>query len=287
MVGISMLINRFETVLADTAKARAMHHQLRYKVFCEETGFEHAERFPDMQERDEYDEYAAHFLVWDRLSREWAGAMRLVDATHTRLPCETICSSPLKGLRARRPRTVEFSRLCILRKYRSTPSATQFGMHRLFARPGAPPAPVVFRQTNNEILLRLIRATYGWAHFADKSYCYGIITPALARILTRFGIPLKAVGEKVQHRGIRVPYRYNTLVAERRMIEKTAEFAKIVRTSKAFIPYSQLAAERHVSDIRARSAACEPLFHLDDAESGCAASRFSLGDSQMADSAFY
>jgi N-acyl amino acid synthase of PEP-CTERM/exosortase system len=281
-----MLLNRFETILADTDKARALHYQLRYKVFCEETGFEHAERFPDGQERDEYDDFAAHFLVWDRMDREWAGAMRLVDASRTPLPSERICASPLKGLEARRSRTVEFSRLCILPKYRSTPSADRFGMYRPLAAPGAAQIPVVFRQTDNEILLRLIRATYGWGHRSNARYCYGIITPALARILSRFGIPLKVVGERVKHRGIRVPHRYNMLVAERRMIERSAQFARIVRTSKSFIPYSELASEQKASERRANRPSPVTSFHFDTVESQFGNSRFSFEDSKIADSTF-
>jgi N-acyl amino acid synthase of PEP-CTERM/exosortase system len=281
-----MLLNRFETILADSARARTIHYQLRYKVFCEETGFEHADRFPDRLERDEYDQFASHFLVWDRLEGEWAGAMRLVAASSTHLPCEKICSSPLKGLEPRRPRTVEFSRLCILRKYRRTLSATQFGTHRPYGHPEATPVPVVFRQTDNEVLLRLLRASYGWGHRTSVRYCYFIITPALARILTRLGIPLKAVGKQIEHRGIRIPYRYNMLVAERGMIEANPQFAKIIRTSRSFIPYSELASEYRAYERSTNLLKPAPSLRFDTVESQFGNSRFSFEDSKIEDSTF-
>ena len=53
--------------------------------------------------------------------------MRLEFASDRTLPCEVICASDLKDLNERRSRAVEFSRLCVLAKYRKTEQAYKWG----------------------------------------------------------------------------------------------------------------------------------------------------------------
>ena len=242
-----MIINRFETVLADTAAAKDIHYSVRYKVFCDETGFEDAARFPDGKERDSFDEHATHFIVWDRYEREWVGAMRLARADGHQMPCETICDADLKGLSARRSRTVEFSRLCVLGKNRHTESAFRFGMKAPDGNPQGKEIPVFFRQEENEVFLRLLRASFAWGKANDVDYCYFIVTPALTRVLQRFGIPLEKVGSPLEHRGVRIPHSYNVHDAEAGMTEKLPSFASLTRNSHAYVTYSsfvQRGAER-------------------------------------------
>ena len=56
---------RFKNVLA-----------LRYKVYCEERGFEKPEDHPDGLERDEYDEYSVHFAAIEKGTQEVVGTIR-------------------------------------------------------------------------------------------------------------------------------------------------------------------------------------------------------------------
>jgi hypothetical protein len=45
-----MVIKNFEVILADDQWSRHIHHQLRYQVFCLETGYEDPAQFPDGEE---------------------------------------------------------------------------------------------------------------------------------------------------------------------------------------------------------------------------------------------
>jgi len=235
-----MLIPRFETVLCDTDEARDYHFQLRYKVFCEETQFEDPDAFPDGREMDEYDDAATHVLIWDRLSRHWVGAMRLVDAKRTPLPSERICQAELAGLHKARQRSVEFSRLAILKDSRRAPEARDFALQERNAFSCRETLPIYFTQEKNEVLLRLLWATFEWGLANDIDFCYGIITAPLARLLKRFGVPLEVVGTEVRHRGVRRPHRYHVREAKAGMAATLPAFAHLVEESRQpFVPFSR------------------------------------------------
>ncbi len=229
-------VSRFLCIFADTEEARQHHYALRYKVFCEETGFENPDAFPDRIERDRYDAHARHFLVWDRHEHQWAGAMRLVEASSTRLPSEEIVGAPLLGLDERRHRSVEFSRLCILSQYRRTNQSTFYGLYRTEGQYPRTACSVLYRQEDNEVLLQLLGASFGWR--PEIEHCYFIVTPALARVLSRFGIPLRQVGGQVEHRGTRIPFQYDVREAEQGMRETLAGFASMTEGSRPFEKYS-------------------------------------------------
>ena len=232
------IIDRFVCVYADTAEARQHNFHVRYKVFCEETRFENPSHFPDQAEHDRYDDHARHFIVWDRLKQQWAGSMRLVSATSTTLPSEDIVGAPLSGLDERRPRSVEFSRLCILNEYRRTPQSIFYDRYRPKSSTYQDEFPVLYRQEDNEVLLRLIRASLAW--LPEIEHCYCIATLALSRVLKRFGIPNTQVGEPIEHRGTRIPFRYDVRKAEEGLLATLPGFANIVESSSPYIRYSEL-----------------------------------------------
>lgn len=233
-----MIANRFETVLADTQTAKDIHYQVRYQVFCEETGFEDRERFPDERERDQFDEHATHFIIWDRLEREWVAAMRLVPAAHQALPCETICADDLAGLSERRQRSVECSRLCILTRHRQTAFGNHFGRALPDGERAGVGDPVFFHQEDHELFLRMVRVSIDWARRTDVEYCYFIITRALSRMLKRFGVPLEVVGEAVEHRGQRIPHAYQVHAADAGIRATLDSYGRMSRNSLPFVAFS-------------------------------------------------
>lgn len=235
-----MIINRFETILADTATARDAHFRLRYQVFCEEARFEDSERYPDQREHDEHDREATHFIIWDRLLRKWVGAMRLVPAIHRQIPSEAIAGTPFIETLEERGRSVEFSRLCVPARYRRTESGLRVGSRTLLGTDNHEDEIVFFRQRDNEIVQRLLRASFAWGIAQGIDYCYFIITRALARMLKYFGIPLELVGESLEHRGLRVPQRYHVEAAHAGMLETSASYAEMVESSPAYVAFSQL-----------------------------------------------
>ncbi len=276
-----MLVNRFETVFADTPAARDLHYGVRFRVFCEEAGFEDPARFPDHRERDAFDERAAHFIIWDRFEREWVGAMRLVAATSPSMPCEGICGQPLRHLDERRNRAAEFSRLCVLSKLRRTEQGFRFGMLGPDGLTTGRESPVFFRQEEHEIFLRLLWASFAWGKPNGVDFYYCLIHRALSRLLARFGMTLDAVGAAVEHRGTRVPHCYAVHSAEAGMRLALPAFVSRVDESGAFINYSAfvgrspalLEPDATVHELTAGAGAGRPAPHLVVSRAGEVANR--------------
>ena len=114
-----MFDENYEVIVADTPAARRIHHQIRYQVYCVEHGYEDPARHPDREERDEWDAHAVHFLVRERASGEWIGAMRLVKPVDGVLPIQRAAKlRPGCGPAEGDGKAWELSRTCVLRDYR-------------------------------------------------------------------------------------------------------------------------------------------------------------------------
>jgi N-acyl amino acid synthase of PEP-CTERM/exosortase system len=233
--------NRFETILADTDQSRDVHFRFRYKIFCQETGFEQASAFPDKKERDQYDEASVHFIVWDHLHQNVAGAMRLVDASETGLPIEDITSGCVLAPWRARSRSIEFSRLCIDRRYIRIQRNDLFGVRKSAHGKDRDEISILFHQEDNEILLRLVHAIIAWSKTHDKVFCFFLTTKALARVLQRQKVLMEAVGPSVSHRGERVPYLANIPATHEEMKAGNAAYGWLVGgTCKPFVKASTL-----------------------------------------------
>ncbi len=240
------LTNRFETILADTEHSQGLHFGFRYKVFCEETGFEQASAFPDKKERDEYDPHSAHFFVWDRLHKNVAGAMRLVDACETTLPIEEITSNRLHVPVATRRGAIEFSRLCVNRSCaRLHPGIVSAACESQPTTDGDTTSNF-FHQERNEILLRLVRAIIAWSQAREKVFCYFLTTKALARVLEREKVHLEIVGASVSHRGDRYPYVADIPGTHQQMTAHNSVYRWLLDRCQAFVRASTLEASAYV-----------------------------------------
>jgi len=232
--------NRFETILADTEHSRHLHFGFRYKVFCQETGFEQASSFPDRKERDEYDQHAVHFFVWDRLHKSVAGAMRLVDACETTLPIEVITSHRLTIPLPLRRGAIEFSRLCVdkgcARLQRGLVSAACASK----STTDRDTTSSILYQENNEIVLRLVRAIIAWSQAREKVCCYFLTTKALGRVLEREKVKLEIVGPSVSHRGDRYPYVADILGSHEQMVARNRVYRWLLDRCSPFLPASVL-----------------------------------------------
>ena len=175
--------HQYRVLIADSREARRVHFALRHAVFCLETGFEPAERFPDGIERDEYDSQAVHFLVRADApggDSRWVGAMRLIFPQRLDLPVRSLCQLDPVGEAAGPRAALEVSRLIA----RDT---------------GGAHCP--------RVLFLLCRAAQRYAVEHRYDALYFLIRPGLARLLQRQGLPIEVCGTPCEHRGTRVPYR--------------------------------------------------------------------------------
>ena len=93
-----MFDNYFDVYLANTPEGKEEHYNLRYKVYCEEMGFEEKNDLMPGQEQDVWDEHSVHFLIRHRETGQWVGAMRMVFQQDGTLPLKESCSICLISL---------------------------------------------------------------------------------------------------------------------------------------------------------------------------------------------
>jgi N-acyl amino acid synthase of PEP-CTERM/exosortase system len=200
-----MTLSDIETVVADTPAARFLHYRLRYQVFCVETGFEDASRYPDGQEKDEFDECSVPFLVRNKRSGTWLATARLI------LPSEGVVP-PIERYCNVSRNSVSFDQVAELSRLLVVPHVRRRWRYAKFSRTARPIGQSMSHLTNQEflktkeILSELLRAMSAYGLECGIPHAAFFITPALARILTRMKIDLTKIGSSVEHRGIRFPY---------------------------------------------------------------------------------
>ena len=157
----------FEAFLADTEPARETHYRIRYQVYCRDTGWEPAERFPDQMERDEHDASSVAFLVRRHRSKGWIATMRLI-----RKPLEELPISCFTNLRPGRlpasagGRTVELSRLAVVKKYRRPAQRRISGEMPEVQPPQDFDDSFLasgYRRSESWIFMGLVRASWQWS----------------------------------------------------------------------------------------------------------------------------
>ena len=191
--------SNFEIILADTESGKNLNYQIRYQVFCEEMGFADHELFPEKMEYDTWDQYAVHFLVRDRYTGEWIGAMRLVHQTQAGLPFHQPLNLAADKAATAIPQAhaVELSRLCVLKSMRryglpkfkvKTPTAAD-----ITAEHGNVTHLRDLRITQQSILRGLYRAAAGYAKKNRICHIYTSLSGALAKQIRQEGIPLQQI----------------------------------------------------------------------------------------------
>ncbi len=205
-----MFDNYFDVYLADTPKGKEEHFKLRYKVYCEEMGFEDKNDFSAHREHDHWDPHSVHFLVRHRETGQWIGAMRMVFKHEESLPLHEFCA--IEHDMDAVSQDIEISRLCLVKDIRrrktdtesplalntqSDPSTKENNVTDLFSR----------RVINRSLIWGLFRAAsiYSAENNIDNWFFLG--TKALARIISREGFKMTQVGEGCDHRGMRYPFR--------------------------------------------------------------------------------
>ena len=204
-----MMSKNFEVILADDQWSRQIHYQLRYQVFCLETGYEDPAQFPDGEEKDEWDDNAAHFLVKERGSGQWVAAMRLVLPSDQTLPIEKRVAIE-SSLRRDQRHCAEISRLCMVGHYRRRlqgrvmPCGSQLSGN---PRNGGVQSEMLKQQRTAEILQVLLKAAVAVSCERAIGYWYMLTTRSLAKIAS-YVLPMdmKLAGPSCSHRGERYPF---------------------------------------------------------------------------------
>ncbi len=217
-----MFDDYFEVFLADTAKSKEIHYSIRYQVYCEEMGFENKDKFPKKLENDDYDNHSVHFIVRHKHTGAWVGAMRLIFKNNQALPVEKLCNLDEPIGYNRSFRSVELSRLCLVREIRKriTDLNSPHGItdeNKIISTDNVKPLYNHYRN-GRSIVWGLLRAATEYGYHNDIQKCYFLMTKALAKIIRKGGLTLQDIGPSCYHNGERYPFRMNVAETYRNRI---------------------------------------------------------------------
>jgi len=213
----SSFFESFECVVANSSAELAACFVTRHKVYCEELGFESIQ--PSRLEHDEFDGHSVHCLIRHKYTSEVAGTVRLVVPTEQshKLPIETLFGSlAVHG----EDSPCEVSRLAIPKGFRR-------GTQEAFSKEK-------MMYGNISISLYLMAA-----HIFDtlsRRNIYIVTEPRLARSLRLVGFNLEQVGEPIDHRGLRAPYKMCVAQILRDLSPRLKQFYEVIASQLAACP---------------------------------------------------
>lgn len=197
-------------------------HYIRYRVYCEEFGYEPLERCPNQRERDEFDESAVHCLVTHLPSNRPAACVRLVPTPHehpeAELPFEKYCRESLDRTLLRkmgldRAQMCEVSRLAVDRSFRRRPGEQQTRIGNANYDEFSDEE----RRTFPFIAVSAYLAATAIMVHTERQHAFAMMEPFLPRLLRRTGIHFSRVGADTDYHGIRAAYHIETQAALERM----------------------------------------------------------------------
>lgn len=200
----------FDVRLAADEATEAQAFSVRWEVYCRELGYEPAERFPDRRECDADDRRSVQVVVAHRASARPVGCFRLLLADPADIPrpfhVEQVCGArrlaciPTDG--QARLGHAELSRFCIIAPFRHYDAAHE-----------DPPWGIARAAWDAEVPLHRGIAGMMWlaaAHIAVRirlDFLLTLMEPRLQVLGKVMGLNFQSIGDPVEFRGIRVPYR--------------------------------------------------------------------------------
>ncbi len=204
--------NYFTLELATTPEQMEAIWRIRYRVYCEEFGYEAAEAFPDQLEADDFDSHSAHCLITHNSSKMPAACVRLVEVDNTRLmPMEHYCADAIErgvldSFSNQRATLCEFSRLAVDGAFRRRAGerATRFGEISSL--------DITQREqrTFSLIAVSTFTAAFALSDVLGRTNVFAMMEPFLPRLLRRSGILVNKVGSDIDYHGLRAPYFMTT-----------------------------------------------------------------------------
>jgi N-acyl amino acid synthase of PEP-CTERM/exosortase system len=196
----------FETRLANTPELLRAVHALRFQVYCLERQFEKTEEHAGGMEVDAFDSHSAHGLLYNRLTGEAMGTVRVISpnngSTQNNLPIIPLLRDSKMELADYVPieRTVEISRFAISKQLRRrlTDQSKSPGI-------AAPRSRFDRERQGNLPCLSLMQFMVRQSIAVGATHWAAVLEIKLLRMLASMGIRLKSIGPMVMHHGLRQP----------------------------------------------------------------------------------
>jgi len=194
----------FHVRIARTLEEQTQAYAIRYRVYCEETGYLPSDIHPDHLERDRYDAHALQCLLFHRQTHTPVGTVRLVlpkrGQAHCDLPARMLAPALdlLPESLLPHAHSAEISRFSIIPEFRKRSA------DRLYPDSEAPEYIDVRRMVPN-MTLGLMSGIIEMAIENGMSHLCAVIDPALLRILRSLGLRFELAGALVEFHGRRQP----------------------------------------------------------------------------------
>lgn len=201
----------FEISLATTRKQREQVYRVRYRVYCEEFGYEPLEESGNHQEMDEFDCQSMHCLVTHRETGVAAGCVRVVVVEgNDKMPMEILVPDSIDkhfidSFADRRDTVCEISRLAVDGGFRRR----RHERESRFGNIDSNGFDESERRSYPLIALALIVGAGAVADILNRKNCFAIMEPFLPAMLQRGGMPFRRIGTDFEFRGTRAPYYGN------------------------------------------------------------------------------
>lgn len=177
---------------------------LRYKVYCQERGFENPADFPDGIETDEYDEHAVHFATIR--NNRIIGTARIILNTGNGFPLEKharIDGDILNDIN--RNNIGEISRFAFSKEYRKRFPHNPLPDYQSFAASRESIRTTEAREFESETMIKLYRSIFKECRRKNLTHLVAIMADSLGRLLNRNGITFIPIGPPVNYHGKRTP----------------------------------------------------------------------------------
>tara|TARA_R110001599_G_scaffold353742_2_gene596076 strand:+ start:61954 stop:62694 length:741 start_codon:yes stop_codon:yes gene_type:complete len=206
--------------------------RIRYRVYCEEFGYEDKSAFPDGLELDEFDSQALHCMVVHKGSGTPAGCVRVVKTVgDAPLPFEKYCSDSLDANFFRinhmpRETMCEVSRLAVDGPFRrrAGEQATRYGGIHISDLSQQE------KRTFPLIAVSCFLAATALTDLMSNTNAFAMMEPFLPRMLARSGIKFTKVGQDIDYHGLRAPYFVTTQSAVGNMVPDLKELYDAIRS---------------------------------------------------------
>ena len=213
MVTPKALINHYRkyfcVVRADSPELRNLAYHLRYKVYIEECGYQIGKNDTEKIEKDDYDDYSLHSLLFHTPSKQAIGYVRLIPFDKDNfdvLPLEKYCKKSFKESTSlatlRTPETGEISRMALLPSFRRRVNDTSIQGGDLYEQNTG----IHSRFPINYLPICLSLMSINLMYSANLTYSVAMMDERLALLIKRFGIKHEQIGEFVDYHGLRAPY---------------------------------------------------------------------------------
>jgi len=204
--------NYFRMQLVQSEEQLHLVQHLRYRVYCQEFGYENPEAFSNEREVDEFDEQSVHCLVMHRATGQAAGCVRVVPASNidngSMLPMEKYCKDALHPtyihkLNQDRSTSCEISRLAVDGDFRRRGPEEKKSRFGKIAKIDFSPEEV---RTLPLVAVSAFLAASAIADVTGYTNGFAMMEPFLPRLMSRSGISFERAGQDIDYHGTRAPY---------------------------------------------------------------------------------